>query len=143
MDPKNLNSSQGGEIFANNYANYKPQNSQPIQTSPGAPSPTPTPTPNTGSVSSTGEQLDPSVVTLAKAIRSVESTDNYNAHGKSGEFGAYQFMPDTWKIKAKQFLGDENAPMTPINQDKVVYYSIKELKDQGYSPEEIASTWNS
>jgi hypothetical protein len=93
--------------------------------------------------STTGEQLDASVVTLAKSIRTVESSDNYNAHGQSGEFGAYQFMPETWKGAAKKVLGNANAPMTPVNQDKVAYYTIKKLKDAGHTPEEVASIWNS
>ena len=98
---------------------------------------------STGPVASDGTQLDPSVVALAQSIRSVESDNNYNAHGSSGEFGAYQFMPNTWKQDAQAYLGDPNAPMTPVNQDKVAYSSMKSMKDAGYSPEEIASTWNS
>ena len=52
-------------------------------------------------------------------------------------------MPNTWKQDAQAYLGDPNAPMTPVNQDKVAYSSMKSMKDAGYSPEEIASTWNS
>ena len=93
--------------------------------------------------STTGEPLDVSVVALAKAIRSTESDNNYNAHGQSGEFGAYQWMPTSWSSNANKYLGDSNAPMTPVNQDKVAYNTILNYKNQGYSPEEIASLWNS
>lgn len=89
--------------------------------------------------------LDPKVKALASAIRRTEtgtSTDPYNAKGASGESGAYQFMPDTWKGWSKEFLGHENAPMTVENQNKVAYERIKRWKDEGYNPAQIASLWN-
>ena len=89
------------------------------------------------------EQLDPSIINLVKAIGKSESGGNYNAKGKSGEFGAYQFMPSTWKVWAKKFLGDANAQMTKENQDKVAYSQIKEWGQQGLKPSQIASMWNS
>lgn len=89
------------------------------------------------------QQLDQDALNLAKAIRKHESNDNFTARGGSGEFGAYQFMPDTWKGLAKEFLGDEKAPLTPENQNKAAYSRIKQLKDQGYKASEIASIWNS
>lgn len=91
-------------------------------------------------------QLDKQAVNLAKAIRRAEtgsSTDPYNARGASGEIGGYQFMPDTWKNLSKKHLGDENAPLSVENQNKVAYMEIKSLKDQGYTPAQIASIWNS
>jgi hypothetical protein len=91
-------------------------------------------------------QLDPQALNLAKAIRRAEtgsSSDPYNTRGKSGEFGAYQFMPDTWKQWAGQYLQDANAPYSIENQNKVAYSRIKELKDQGLNPAQIASMWNS
>lgn len=100
--------------------------------------------PNQPIQSSTGEQLDPTVVNLAKSIRQVESGGNYGAVGKSREVGAYQYTPETWKAYATKYLGDPNANIhNPINQDKAAYYAIKELKDKGHSPEEVASIWNS
>lgn len=91
-------------------------------------------------------QLDPQALNLAKAIRRAEtgtSTDPYNAKGASGESGAYQFMPDTWKQWSKQYLGQEDAPLSIENQNRVAYSRIKELKDQGMNPAQIASMWNS
>ena len=91
-------------------------------------------------------QLDPQALNLAKAIRRAEtgtSTDPYNARGASGESGAYQYMPDTWKQWSKQYLGQEDAPLSIENQNKVAYSRIKELKDQGLNPAQIASMWNS
>lgn len=91
-------------------------------------------------------QLDQQALNLAKAIRRAEtgtSTDPYNAKGASGEYGAYQFMPDTWKQWAGQYLQDASAEMSIENQNRVAYAKIKELKDQGLSPVEIASMWNS
>lgn len=91
----------------------------------------------------TNQPLDKGVVTLAKSIRSVESNNRYDATGASGEYGAYQFMAPTWKSWAGQYLGDSNAQMTPVNQDKVAYYKIQDLKNQGFNPEQVASIWNS
>ncbi len=89
------------------------------------------------------ETLDQDVINLAKAIRAKESGGNFNARGASGEYGAYQYMPDTWKGGAQKYLGDANAQLTPENQNKVAYSQIKEWKDQGYNPGQIASMWNS
>ncbi len=91
------------------------------------------------------ETLDPTIKNLASAIKRQESAgskDPYNAKGASGEFGAYQFMPDTWKGWAKTHLGDENAPMTMENQNKVAYKQIKSWKEKGYNPAQIAAAWN-
>lgn len=79
---------------------------------------------------------------IANAIKTVESQGNYNAKGKSGEVGAYQFMPSTWKQWAKEFLGDANAQPTPQNQDAVAQAKIESLLRQGKTPEEIALIWN-
>ncbi|MBL0320482.1 MAG: hypothetical protein IPP74_14500 [Alphaproteobacteria bacterium] len=92
------------------------------------------------------DNLDPQALSLAKAIRKAEtgsSQDPYNARGASGEFGGYQFMPDTYKALAKKHLGDENAPATVENQNKLAYSEVKALKDAGNSPAQIASIWNS
>jgi len=91
-------------------------------------------------------QLDPQALNLAKAIRRAEtgtSTDPYNAKGASGEYGAYQFMPETWKQWSGQYLQNAGAEMSIENQNKVAYSRIKELKDQGLNPAQIASMWNS
>jgi hypothetical protein len=91
-------------------------------------------------------QLDQKALALAKAIRRTETgghKDPYNARGASGEFGAFQFMPATYKNLAKKHLGNENVPPTVENQNKIVYSEIKALKDQGYNPAQIASIWNS
>jgi len=90
--------------------------------------------------------IDPGVKALASAIKRAEtgtSPDAYTKKGASGEYGAYQFMPGTWKDWSKKHIGDENAPMTIENQNKVAYSQIKSWKDQGYNPAQIASLWNS
>jgi len=93
------------------------------------------------------EQLDPTIKNLVSAIGRAETGDNkgkaYGMRGKSGEIGRYQFMPDTWKQWAKESLGDENAEMSVENQNKVAYNKVKEWKDKGLSPAQIASKWNS
>jgi hypothetical protein len=90
-------------------------------------------------------QLDPQVVNLTKAIRQVESGGNFQAKGKSGEYGAYQFMPGTWASSSQKYLG-QSIPLdqaTPEQQNEVAYKKIKDLKDQGLNVGQIASDWNS
>lgn len=88
------------------------------------------------------ETLDQDAVNLAKAIRQHESGGDFNIKGKSGETGAYQFTAPTWRGYAKEVLGDENAQMTPENQNKVAYTKIKKWKDEGKNVGQIASMWN-
>lgn len=90
------------------------------------------------------EQLDQDVVNLAKAIRQVESQNNPTARGASGEFGSYQFLPQTWASSSQKYLG-RTTPIeraTPQEQNEVAYRQIKEWKDAGYNPGQIASMWN-
>lgn len=91
---------------------------------------------------SDGTPLDPSVVALAKATRDVESQGNYNAKGKSGEHGAYQWMPGNFENDAKKY-GLDPLDFSPVNQDKVAYQSMLADKKSGLTPEQIASKWNS
>ena len=97
----------------------------------------------------TGEQLDPKIVKVMGTIKRLEtgtSTDPYNAVGDNGDaHGAYQFNEKTgkgWKNYAKTYLGDENAPMTPANQNKAMYGWVKEQKDKGLQPDEIDALHN-
>lgn len=90
------------------------------------------------------ETLDQDAINLAKAIRQVESGGNFQARGKSGEYGAYQFTTPTWQKTASQY--GINVPVdkaTPEQQNEVAYRQIKAWKDQGYNPGQIASMWNS
>jgi len=87
--------------------------------------------------------LDQDVVNLAKSIRQVE-TGNRAVSGASGELKSrYQYMPATWKSTAAKYLGDPNAELTNINENKATYLKIKDWKDQGFRPDQIASMWNS
>lgn len=89
------------------------------------------------------ETLDPQAVNLAKAIRQTESGGNFQASGKSGEYGAYQFTSPTWEATSKKF--GVNVPLqqaTPEQQNEVAYKQIKEWKDKGHNVGEIASMWN-
>lgn len=104
---------------------------------------TKTPTPTTTATTTPKTTLDQDVINLAKAIREHE-TGNRQVAGATGELASrYQFMPATWKSEAKRILGDENAPLTLENENKVAYTRIKEWKDAGYNPAQIASMWNS
>lgn len=90
-----------------------------------------------------GTKLDPYAVAMAKAIREHESGGNYQAHGKSGEYGAYQFTKPTWQKLAGSYLGNSNADLTPENQDKVAYGAAVNARQRGLTPQEFAAEWNS
>lgn len=93
-------------------------------------------------VAADGTPLDPTAATLARALRQTESGGNYNATGKSGERGAYQWMPGVFEQMAKE-NGLDPADFSPTNQDKVAYKHIEKLLKQGHKQSEIASYWNS
>lgn len=85
--------------------------------------------------------LDPQIVAMLRAIRHQESGGNYQARSKDGGMGAYQFT-NTWKPWSQKYLGVANAPMTVVNQNKVAYARISEMKNKGYNPAQIAAAWN-
>jgi len=87
--------------------------------------------------------LDKNAVALTRAMRTIESGGDYNAKGKSGEYGAYQYIPATWKERASKYLKDANAPQTPENQNFVQYNWVKEQKDLGLTPDQILAKHNS
>jgi len=78
---------------------------------------------------------------IISAIKEKESEGNYEIRGGSGEIGAYQFMPSTWKSTSLKYLGKEVEP-TPENQDLLAKLSVEDLISQGYSDKEIALIWN-
>jgi len=87
--------------------------------------------------------LDQDVINLAKAIRNTESRGNFQAEGKSGEYGAYQYTEPTWqKYATEAGVTSSLRDATPEDQNKVTYTKLKQWKDQGYNPGQIASMWN-
>jgi len=63
--------------------------------------------------------------------------------GKTGELKSiYQFTPSTWKLYAKEVMGDENSPLTADNETYVVNEKVKKWVNQGYTSRQIASMWN-
>ncbi len=92
----------------------------------------------------TGNALDPQAINMAKAIRLVETNGDFSAQGKSGEYGAYQWTPQTWDTMSKN--AGINVPLrqaTPEQQNEVAYKQIKQWKDAGYNVGQVASLWNS
>lgn len=88
-------------------------------------------------------QLDPQAVNLTKAIRQTESGGNFQAQGKSGEYGAYQFTEPTWDTYAKDAgVNVALKDATPEQQNQVAYAKIKQWKDAGNNIGQIASMWN-
>lgn len=90
--------------------------------------------------------INPTAEKIASAIKQVESVGDYNKTGASGEFGAYQFMPETWAQYSKEYsaaTGDDASLQTPGNEDKVAIWKISQWINQGYKADQIASLWNS
>jgi len=91
--------------------------------------------------------IDPTIKALTSAIAEAEtgssSPEAYTKRGASGEFGRYQFMPDTWKAYAGEAGVSTSLEQSSMEeQNKVAYNKIKQWKDQGYTPAQIASMWN-
>lgn len=82
---------------------------------------------------------------IAKAIAYQENGGKLGAPkaGKTGELKSiYQFTPGTWKVYAKEVLGDPNAPLTADNETQVVVHKVQKWIDKGYNAKQIASMWN-
>lgn len=87
-------------------------------------------------------QADPKVIKVMKAIKQIESGGNFSAVGDNGQsHGAYQWNKNNFKNQATQYGLDPND-MSPENQNKVAYARIKQLKDEGRTPDEVAAIWN-
>ncbi|MDD4970822.1 MAG: hypothetical protein PHT07_15450 [Paludibacter sp.] len=82
------------------------------------------------------------VMRITAVIKHIESRGNYDKPGDSGEIGAYQFMPKTWKNACKKYVGKYLIP-TKENQDLIAFRSVEDLVSQKYSISQIASIWNS
>ena len=88
-------------------------------------------------------KLDPQVVNLAKAIRTVESNNNFTVRSKDGSYGAYQFIKPTWDATSKKYgVNAEWEKATPQQQNEVAYKQIADWKKKGYNVGQIASMWN-
>lgn len=102
-----------------------------------------------------GTVLDPKVLKVVKAIKTVESNGDYNAIGDGGSSaGAFQWNNNKKPLKpgeiparffdhAREAGLNDVKDFTPASQNKVAYNIIKKWKDQdGLDPEQIAAKWN-
>lgn len=99
-------------------------------------------------------QVDPTALSLSRAIRATEGGDYNNTRGDNGtSAGAYQWnngkvplqkgqTPLNFQSAAKQFNLDPND-FSPTNQDHVAYEQIKHDLDSGLTQSQIAAKWNS
>lgn len=65
----------------------------------------------------------------------------HEAHGKSGEKGALQFLPSTWEAWSKDVAG-EVLPFNEANEYHVAHLKVEGWLDDGYTEEQIALIWN-
>lgn len=94
------------------------------------------------------QNFDPKVVNIIKALSYTENGGKPNVSnlkaGGSGELKSMlQFEPTTWKEYSKQVTGKDNLPVTPENESVVAYGKVSDWLKNGYTPEQIASVWNS
>lgn len=75
------------------------------------------------------------------AIGQHETGWRHDAHGKSGEQGALQFLASTWATWSTQILGYV-APRTLINERYVAVRMVDSWLNQGLSERQIALMWN-
>lgn len=99
------------------------------------------------SVNNTDER-NAAALAITKAIGYAENggapDPNKTRAGKTGELKSiFQYTPETWKAYAKQYLGDENAALTPDSETEVTLRKVGDLLDSGYTAKQIASEWNS
>lgn len=102
--------------------------------------------PNQQPTNENGFVPDPKILKVVQTLRQIESGGDYSAVGDGGDaHGAFQYNERTgpgWKNIARQYLGDENAPMDRANQNKATYMRIADWKNQGFNLEEIPALWN-
>jgi hypothetical protein len=100
-----------------------------------------------------GTALDPKVVKVMRAIRTVEGGNYEDRSGDSGSSaGAYQWnngkvalkpgeIPVNFREGAMAHGLDPND-FSKANQNKVAYKQIEAMKNEGLQPDEIAAKWN-
>ena len=76
-------------------------------------------------------------------LRTIESQGDYKAVGMSGEYGAYQFTPESFTQYSYRHFGELLDITLPENQDKVARKKVEELIDRGLSDSDVAAVWNS
>lgn len=90
--------------------------------------------------------LDPQLVNLAKSLRENEGGEDPTKRGKSGEYGMYQWLPDTWAKEAPAV--GVNVPLeqsTKQQQNEVAYKTLETMKKAhpDWNVGQFASWWNS
>lgn len=92
------------------------------------------------------QQPDPQIAAIVKALAMTENGGKVPAEAKAGQSGEmksiFQYTPGTWKMYAKQILGKE-VPLDRNTETIVTYGKVHQMIQQGLSPQEIASVWNS
>lgn len=93
-------------------------------------------------------QPDKYTASIVKALALVENGGKIPlenpSKGQSGEMKSiFQFTPGTWRMYAKEILGKDDVPLNQGTESVVTYGKVHKWLQEGYSPEEIASIWNS
>ena len=86
-------------------------------------------------------KLSPLTYKVVTALKILESNGNYALEGKSGEYGAYQFLPRTFHNYQKIYMGTTTS-MTPEYQDEVAELYVNDMVEKGYSVYQIGLIHN-
>jgi hypothetical protein len=77
-----------------------------------------------------------------RALGQFESGGRYDARNPvSGAYGKYQIMPFNWPAWAKLYLGNADAPQTPVNQERVARAKVIALHAWLGSWPRVANWW--
>ena len=84
------------------------------------------------------------VTRILETLRKIESNNNYQAKGLSGEYGAYQFTLASWNYWCLKTIGYVIDIKIPGNQDVIAEQKVRYLLfNDGLSVDQVASFWNS
>ena len=77
------------------------------------------------------------------ALGGHESGNNYSARNSTtGAFGRYQHIPRFWPERARRYLGNSQAPMTPENQETVTRAMVSSLYNRYGDWRAVAYAWH-
>lgn len=97
---------------------------------------------------------DPRIIAFQKALGQKESNNtptppNTRITMTEGSVGRFQYLPETFRKYSSQYFGGVNPqtgkPLDVTNDfdQKIVNYAyVKDKMDQGYSPYDVAASWN-
>lgn len=87
--------------------------------------------------------MSPTAIAITKAMSLAESGGNFTTQGKSNEYGALQYTPNTWKCASKKATG-EILVHNQANEWYVSVLTVQRLLNSNpdYTAYDIGMIWN-